>query len=243
MRGLLAAARFLTRIPLPGRPTEAHELQGAVPWFPLVGAVVGLFTAGAFLLASRLWPAPVAAALAVAAGLMLTGGFHEDGLSDAVDGLGGGFSPEKVLAIMKDSRIGAYGSMALICALLLRWSLLVALGARALLAFPMAMALGRWAIVHVLALLPSISEGLAKEVHRRGSLRLWLGSTAMALLLGAAAWRLGLPRVPPAFLAAAAAALLWAWRLKVRLGGHSGDGLGATAMLAEAAALLVWTAK
>ena len=243
MRSLLAAARFLTRVPLPGRPTEAAELQGAVVWFPLVGAAVGLFTAGIFLLATRLWPAPVAATLAVAAGLMFTGGFHEDGLSDAVDGLGGGFSPEKVLAIMKDSRIGAYGSMALICALLLRWSLLVALGARALLAFPMAMALGRWAIVHVLGLLPPVGEGLAKEVHRQGTLRLWLGSTATALALGLLAWRLGLPRLPLAGLAATAASLLWAWRLKVRLGGHSGDGLGATAMLAEAAALLVWVAK
>ena len=243
MRSLLAAFRFLTRIPLSGRPTEADELQGAVAWFPLVGAVVGLFTAGVFLFACRLWPPTVAAALAVAAGLLLTGGFHEDGLSDAVDGLGGGFTRDKVLAIMKDSRIGAYGSMALLCALLLRWSLLVALGERALLAFPMAMALGRWSIVHVLALLPPIAEGLAKEVHRKGTFRLWVGSTLLTFLLGAVAIRLGLGRVPLAFAAALGASLIWAWRLKVRLGGHSGDCLGATAMLGEAAALLVWAGK
>ncbi len=243
LRSLLAAFRFLTRIPLPGRPTEGRELQGAVAWFPLVGACVGLFTAAAFHFASRLWPPAIAATLAVAAGLLLTGGFHEDGLTDAVDGLGGGFTREKVLAIMKDSRIGAYGSMALVCALLLRWSLLVALGPKALLAFPMAMALGRWSIVHVLALLPPIAEGLAKEVHRKGTVALWAGSTVLTFLLGAAAMGLGLPRIPLAFLAALAASLLWAWRLKVRLGGHSGDGLGATAMLGEAAALLVWGAK
>jgi adenosylcobinamide-GDP ribazoletransferase len=243
MRSLLAAFRFLTRIPLPGRPTEADELQGAVVWFPLVGACVGAVTAGAFLLGCRIWPPTVAAALAVAAGLLLTGGFHEDGLSDAVDGLGGGFTREKVLAIMKDSRIGAYGSMALVCALLLRWALLVALGGRALLAFPLAMALGRWSIVHVLALLPPIAEGLAKEVHRKGTLGLWVGSTILAVGLGVAAVHLGLPRVPWAFLAALGASLLWAWRLKVRLGGHSGDCLGATAMLGEAAALLVWVAR
>ncbi len=243
MRSLLAAFRFLTRIPLPGRPTEADELQGAVVWFPLVGACVGFATAGVFHLGCRIWPAPVAATLAVAAGLLLTGGFHEDGLSDAVDGLGGGFTREKVLAIMKDSRIGAYGSMALVCALLLRWALLVALGDRALLALPLAMALGRWSIVHVLALLPPIAEGLAKEVHRKGTLGLWLGSTACTLVLGVLAWRLGLPRVPGATLAAGGASLLWAWRLKVRLGGHSGDCLGATAMLGEAAALLVWVAR
>lgn len=243
MRSLLAAFRFLTRIPLPGRPTEADELQGAVAWFPLVGALVGLFTAGLFLLACRLWPPTVAAALAVAAGLLLTGGFHEDGLSDAVDGLGGGFTRDKVLAIMKDSRIGAYGSMALVCALLLRWSLLVALGERALLAFPLAMALGRWSIVHVLALLPPIAEGLAKEVHRKGTFRLWFGSSLLTFLLGAVAIRLGLGRVPLACAAALGASLIWAWRLKVRLGGHSGDCLGATAMLGEAAALLVWIAQ
>ncbi|HJV89738.1 MAG TPA: adenosylcobinamide-GDP ribazoletransferase [Holophagaceae bacterium] len=242
MRSLLAAFRFLTRIPLPGRPTEAGELQGAVVWFPLVGACVGGFTAGAFHLGCRLWPPAVAAALALAAGLVLTGGFHEDGLSDAVDGLGGGFTRDKVLAIMKDSRIGAYGSMALVCALLLRWSALVALGGRALLAFPMAMALGRWSIVHVLALLPPIAEGLAKEVHRKGTWHLWVGSTVLALLLGAVALRLGLPRVPQAFLAVLGASLLWSWRLKMRLGGHSGDCLGATAMLGEAAALLVFLA-
>ncbi|HNN97951.1 MAG TPA: adenosylcobinamide-GDP ribazoletransferase [Pseudomonadota bacterium] len=243
MRSLLAAFRFLTRLPLPGRPTERDELQGAVVWFPVVGACVGLFTAAAFHYASRIWPPTVAAALSVAAGLLLTGGFHEDGLSDAVDGLGGGFTREKILAIMKDSRIGAYGSMALVCALLLRFALLVSLGDRALLVFPLAMALGRWSIVHVLALLPPIAEGLAKEVHRKGTLGLWLGSTGLTCLLAGLGMYFGLPRVPLALLASLLASLVWAWRLQIRLGGHSGDCLGATAMLGEAAALLVWVAR
>ncbi|GLH73468.1 adenosylcobinamide-GDP ribazoletransferase [Geothrix limicola] len=243
MRTLLAALRFLTRLPLPGRPTEVHEIQGAVVWFPLVGAGVGAFTGWIHVLGCRLWPPTVAAALAVAAGLLLTGGFHEDGLTDAVDGLGGGFTKEKVLTIMKDSRIGAYGSMALVCALLLRWSLLVALGNRAVPVFALAMALGRWSILHVLTLLSPIAEGLAKEVHRRGSFGPWLGGTALMLVLAGGGYALSLPRIPLAILAATAASLLWAWRLKVRLGGHCGDALGATAMLAEAAALLVWVAR
>jgi adenosylcobinamide-GDP ribazoletransferase len=243
MRSLLAATRFLTRLPLPGRITETHELQGAVAWFPLVGAGVGAFTAGVFLLGCRLWPSTVSAALAVAAGLLLTGGFHEDGLTDAVDGLGGGYTREKILTIMKDSRIGAFGSMALVCALLLRWSTLVALGGRAVPALALAMALGRWSIVNVLALLSPIAEGLAKEVHRKGATRIWFGSTVLTILLAALAYRMGLPRIPFAIAAALGASLLWAWRLKVRLGGHSGDVLGATAMLAEAAALLVWVAR
>ena len=79
MRSFIAAFRFLTRLPLPGPETRVEDLSAAVGWFPLVGACVGLATAGAFVFASRLWAAPIAATLAVAFGLLLTGGFHEDG--------------------------------------------------------------------------------------------------------------------------------------------------------------------
>ena len=88
MRGLVAAVRFLTRVPVPGRPTDADDIAGAVGWFPLVGALVGLATAGIFHGASQVWSPGVAAVLAIAFGLMLTGGFHEDGATDATDGLG-----------------------------------------------------------------------------------------------------------------------------------------------------------
>lgn len=240
----LCAVQFLTRIPVP-RLVDFEEtwVTRSARYFPLVGQIVGALSAAVLLLASEVWQGYVPLLLALGFGILITGAFHEDGLADTADGLGGGRDAAHRLAIMKDSRIGAYGSMALVCALLLRWALLVALGDRALLAFPLAMALGRWSIVHVLALLPPIAEGLAKEVHRKGTLGLWLGSTACALVLGLLAWRLGLPRVPGAILAAAGASLTWTWRLKVRLGGHSGDCLGATAMLGEAAALLLWVAR
>ncbi|MDP2874707.1 MAG: adenosylcobinamide-GDP ribazoletransferase, partial [Holophaga sp.] len=117
MRSLIAAIRFLTRIPVPGPDTHVEDISRAVGWFPLVGAGVGAATAGIFIAGLKLWPAPAAALLAVAAGLMLTGGFHEDGATDATDGLGGGWTRERVLEIMKDSRIGAYGAMALWCLL------------------------------------------------------------------------------------------------------------------------------
>lgn len=243
MRSLLAAWRFLTRIPLPGPATRAEDLAGAVGWFPLVGAAVGAAIAGAFAALARVLPEPVAAVLAVVFGLLLTGGFHEDGLSDAVDGLGGGWSSDQSLAIMKDSRIGAYGSMALVAALALRGACLLGLGERALWAFPLAMAWGRGAISVVLRLLPPIAEGLAKEVHRRAGWGPPLLAWTLCLLAGGLAWRLGAPRLLPAAGAALALTLAWTLYLKRRMGGHSGDLLGATAMLAEAAALLVWVAR
>ena len=239
MRSLLAAFRFLTRLPLPGPETRAQDISRAVGWFPLVGAAVGAATAGVFRLGLRLWPAPVAALLAVAAGLLFTGGFHEDGATDATDGLGGGWTRERVLEIMKDSRIGAYGAMALWCLLTLRWAALVALDRRALLALPLAMALGRWSIAFVLKALPPIGQGLAKEVHRGLDGWPYAGSTLLATLAVAGARFLGLPHALPAAFAAAAVALAWTIYLRRRLGGHSGDLLGAGNQLVEAAALLV----
>ena len=243
MRSLIAAFRFLTRLPVPGPETRVEDLSGAVGWFPVVGAFVGLATAGTFIMGLRFWEAPVAAALAVAFGLMLTGGFHEDGFTDAADGLGGGWTRERVLEIMKDSRIGAYGAMALWCTLTLRWTALWSLGPRALWALPLAMVWGRWSISVMLRLLPSISQGLAKEVHKGLGWGSFLLST---LLLGAAnllAWRWGGLNLARPALASSVVVLLWCLYLRHRLGGHSGDLLGAGNQLAEAAALLALLAR
>lgn len=238
MRALIAAFRFLTRIPLPGPTTQPEDISRAVGWFPLVGACVGGITAGVFVLGSQIWPSSVAAVLAIAAGLMLTGGFHEDGATDATDGLGGGWTRERVLEIMKDSRIGAYGAMALWCLLTLRWASLVAFERKALLALPLAMVLGRWSIAFFLRILPPIGQGLAKEVHKGLGWGSYLASTLLAGSLCFAAGRLGLPRVLPSVFAGALVALLWSLYLRRRLGGQSGDLLGAGNQLVEAAVLL-----
>ena len=238
MRSLIAAFRFLTRIPLPGPPTQPEDISRAVGWFPLVGAFVGLATAGIFLLGFRFWPAPVAAVIAIAIGLMLTGGFHEDGATDATDGLGGGWTNERVLEIMKDSRIGAYGAMALWCLLTLRWASLVAFERKAILALPLAMVLGRWSIAFFLRMLPPIGQGLAKEVHKGLGWGSYFASTTLAGLGCLVAWHLRLPHVLPAILAGASAALLWSLYLRRRLGGQSGDLLGAGNQLVEAVVLL-----
>jgi len=243
MRTLTAAFRFLTRLPVPGPETRTEELAGAVGWFPVVGACVGLATAGIFVLALRLWAAPVAAALAVAFGLLLTGGFHEDGFTDAADGLGGGWTKERVLEIMKDSRIGAYGAMALWCTLTLRWTALWSLELKALWALPLAMVWGRWSIAVMLRLLPSISQGLAKEVHNGlgwGAIAL---STALLCIANLAAWHWSTLNLVRPAAASVVVALAWCFYLRQRLGGHSGDLLGAGNQLVEAAALLALLVK
>jgi adenosylcobinamide-GDP ribazoletransferase len=176
--------------------------------------------------------------LALAFGLMLTGGFHEDGATDAMDGLGGGWTRERVLEIMKDSRIGAYGAMALFCLLALRGASLVALGPRALVAMPLAMAYGRWSIALVLRFLPPIAAGLAKEVHRGLDASVFVLSSALAALATLLAHRFGMVGVSRAALAAVISALAWIAYLKRRMGGQSGDLLGAGNQIVEAAALL-----
>ena len=241
MRRLIAAFRFLTRLPVPGPETRVEDLSGAVGWFPVVGATVGFATAGIFVLALKLWTAPLAAVLAVAFGLLLTGGFHEDGFTDAADGLGGGWTRERVLEIMKDSRIGAYGSMALWCTLTLRWAALWNLERKALWVLPLAMVWGRWSIALMLRMLPSISQGLAKEVHKGLGHGPFVLSTAILIAANLVAWRMGLvPGWSSAIvpIAAIATALAWILYLRHRLGGHSGDLLGAGNQLVEAAVLL-----
>jgi adenosylcobinamide-GDP ribazoletransferase len=243
LTSLVAALRFLTRFRIPGPDTRAEDLSRAVAWFPLVGALVGLATAGVHRLGLVWWPAPVAGVLAVGFGLLLTGGFHEDGATDAADGLGGGWDRERVVEIMRDSRIGAYGAMALWVLLGFRLAALVSLGARALIALPLAMAWGRWAVVVILATLPPVSKGLGSRVQEgMGRMPLVL-ATLLAGLVSAAAWALGQRGFwqPPA--AAALAALVWILYLKRRLGGQTGDLLGAGNQLAEGAVLLVLLAR
>lgn len=243
MRSLVASFRFLTRIPMPGPETRSEDLAWAVGWFPLVGAAVGLATSAVFYFALRLWAAPVAAVLAIAFGLLLTGGFHEDGLTDATDGLGGGWTRERVLEIMKDSRIGAYGAMALWATLTLRWACLVSLDRKALWVLPLAMVWGRWSVCLILRMLPTISHGLAKEVHKDQKWGAFALATLLLVLANALAWNHGLRGIGRAGIAAIITTLLWSAYLRQRLGGHSGDTLGAGNQLAEAAALLAMVVK
>ena len=241
MRPLIAACRFLTRLPVPGPATQVEDLPGAVGWFPLVGALVGLAIGGAYVGLLQVFPWMVAGVLAIAFGLLLTGGFHEDGASDAADGLGGGWTRERVLEIMKDSRVGAYGSMALWVVLTLRLACLVSLGATAWWALALAMAWGRWSAA-LLVKLPAIGAGLAKEVSAAVPVSTLPLATGLAVAATALVWWRFQILAPWAGAAAILMTLGWMFYLARRLGGQSGDLLGAGNQLAEAAALLVLVA-
>jgi adenosylcobinamide-GDP ribazoletransferase len=245
MRSLIAALRFLTRLPVPGPNTRAEDLPPSLAWFPLVGAGVGAAIATTFAGACYWWAPALAAVVAIAVGLLLTGGFHEDAVSDSADGLGGGHTTERVVEIMKDSRIGAYGALALWVLLALRWAVLVSFSDPwlAVPAFACAAAWGRWTAAPLIRLPPIGSTGLSKDISGRIGWWPLIVATLFVLALTAGAWWCGVERAPWAALAAIIATGVWALYLRRRLGGQSGDLLGAGNQLAEAAALLVLVAR
>ncbi|KQY79438.1 adenosylcobinamide-GDP ribazoletransferase [Pelomonas sp. Root1444] len=251
MKLVLVALQFLTRLPVRLDRFEPGWLNDCVRHFPLVGALVGGVGAAVMAAAVQFWPAWVAALLALAANVALTGGFHEDGLADTFDALGGVVPREKALAIMKDSRIGSYGALALGLSLLLRAALLAVLATRPMLGAAAALlashAFARAAAVGVMVSLPyggdaehAKAKPLALAVAPRnfGVALGWCALLALALV----ACGVHLPRLLAAMAAAGLAALLMRQWLKRRLGGYTGDGLGATEQFAEIAVLLAFTA-
>jgi adenosylcobinamide-GDP ribazoletransferase len=237
---LAFAIAFLTRVPLPARlEAGAREVGRAMLFFPAVGAALGALLAAAGLALSRALPLPLAAVLVVALGTAATGALHLDGLADTADGLGGGRDAEHALRIMRDHAVGTYGAAALALALLVKAAAIAALlgrpGAAAWL--PVAGALSRWVIVPVARFAPSARpDGLGASVAAHvGPLEV-VGATVLALGLtigltgvrGVAAW---------ATVAVAGAALAEVCRR--RIGGMTGDTLGATGELAEALVLVL----
>jgi adenosylcobinamide-GDP ribazoletransferase len=158
--GLRTAVAFLTRVPVGG---GLGDVRAAVAWLPVAGALIGVAVGGAYAGMAELVPATVAAAVAIVAGLMITGAFHEDGLADVADAFGGGWTREERLAILKDSRHGTYGVAAMCGSIVLRILCLAALGPAA--GFAAAVAahtLGRSAAVATMVAAPTAPRaGLA----------------------------------------------------------------------------------
>lgn len=233
-RELGAALGLLTRLPL-GRwpmPADAAGFARAAWAYPLVGALAGGVAGGAqaLLVAFGLPPA-LAAPWSLAVLLLLTGALHEDGLADMADGFGGGRDRARKLAIMRDSRIGSFGALALLLSLFLRGAALALLPSP-LLMMAAAGALSRAALLVPLGLLPPArADGLAAGLGRAG--------VAPGLAVGAA---LAFLLLPPggafsALLAAVLAGLGVALLARRQVGGHTGDVLGGCAVLAECAVL------
>ncbi len=236
-RDLHGAAVFLTRIPLPA--AGGGGLARAAWAFPVVGAVVGGAGAGVLMGAAWLGLPPLVGALAaIGAMALLTGALHEDGLADTADGLGGGRTRADVLRIMHDSHIGAFGVLALILSVGLRAAALTGLpdANSAALALIAAAVVSRAALPALMrGLPPARTDGLAATAGRPGIVSV---TAAAALAVVVAAVTLA----PPAAAALAVAAVLGAAVVAVlayrRIGGHTGDVLGAAQQVAEMAALI-----
>jgi adenosylcobinamide-GDP ribazoletransferase len=234
------ALRFLTRLPAgSGAHPPPDALAASVPAFPLVGALVGAAGALAFALGARVGlPPPLAALLAVAAQILLTGGLHEDGLADLADGFGGGRTRVEKLRIMRDPRIGSFGALALVLVLLARVGALASIAdLRLVAAVLIAAAAASRAMLPVVmtALPPARDEGLAAGAGRPHPLRATAG-VAIAILVASI---LLAPAVAASGLIVAAfAALLIAGLARRQIGGHTGDVLGAAQQLAETGFLL-----
>lgn len=238
-KDILIAAILLTRLPLPPQPKEAFDTQSRTVWaFPLVGLGLGCAGALLFWVAQSAGLPPLACAgLALALMTLATGAMHEDGLADTADGLWGGFTRDRRLEIMKDSRIGAYGVLALIFITGLRWVALATAGPVALIASATA---SRAAMPLLMAHMPHARDtGLSHSVGRphRAPANLGLGITAVTLFL-----LYGLTGVILMCLAALPVYGL-ARIARAKIGGQTGDILGASQQIAELALLLLLTTQ
>jgi adenosylcobinamide-GDP ribazoletransferase len=243
IRAVRAAFVFLTRIPVGGFPYVANEWAWAPAHFPLVGAVVGGL---AGLVDRALLPAGglAAAILALAFSMLLTGAFHEDGLADTSDALGGAYDREKVLSILKDSRVGSFGAAALVVSIAGRAALLAELGLRAPVALIIASGGARLAPVWMMALLPYAQDRAEVKSRHLTGVRIpqaLVASTWVAVTLGASAAAIDLSFARIAVLVTiwALVGLVTSWRYVRRVGGLTGDFLGATEQIGELAALAV----
>jgi adenosylcobinamide-GDP ribazoletransferase len=237
MSYLVLAVRFLTIVPVPGREAaEAGALGRAAWWFPVVGLAVGACLVAADRLLLMLFPPLLAAILVVAVWKILTGGLHLDGLADAVDGLAGR-SPERRIALMRDSRLGVFGATALML------SLLVSVGALDVIPPPrhpalllLAPAIGRLAPILIGPLFPAATPGEGSGADFLAGLSPWATPVHVAGLWILSAQILG-PWGGLLVSLALASALLWALLIVSRVGGLTGDALGGAVEIAEMAAL------
>lgn len=239
MSGLGIAFSFLTRIPVRVRVESGADLGRSVAWFPTVGAVIGLGVGVVSVLLAVMLPPLVAALLAVGVGMMVTGAFHEDGLADTFDGLAGGYTPQRRLEIMKDSRLGTFGAAALFVAVGSKAGLLAALLDQpwwrvvmiTAAAGAASRALSVWWMPRVKAASPGFGSEYLDAVTTRSVVLAGLVGLAAGVVLGPG----GMVALAAAFVVAAGPV----WWARRAIGGITGDILGAIQVVAEIAFLAV----
>ncbi|MGA2598097.1 MAG: adenosylcobinamide-GDP ribazoletransferase [Bryobacteraceae bacterium] len=238
MRALLAAIAFLTRLPV-GRIAafNAEDVSHSAGWFPVVGLLLGaIYALAAFLLKGHL-PLAIVAVLLVILDALATGALHFDGLADTADGFGGGKNREDILRIMRDHAIGSYGGVAIVTLVALKVAAYAALLKQSvwIAALILTPALGRWSILLLTAALPyartsaSVVEGMGKRSLLWGTLTIAAGLAATVSIRSCLATA-GVAIVTAAF----------GLYCRRRIGGITGDTLGANLQLCECVALLLF---
>jgi adenosylcobinamide-GDP ribazoletransferase len=241
--GLVTAVRTLTILPIPGEDTT--EPNRALPWFPLVGAVLGILIWAPLATLQHLgfWPAGVGI-VGVGLSVFLTRGLHLDGLADWADGFWGGWTRERILAIMKDSSLGTFGTVALILIMLAKWSSIVALVESDNMHWiALAMIISRAVQVDIAVTHPYARPegGTGSAFISKATRKEWIPALCTAcglvFLFGAFTWR------PLAALAAAGllGRCFGGWSHK-KIGGVTGDILGATSEFTETLVLMLGAA-
>jgi cobalamin 5'-phosphate synthase/cobalamin synthase len=238
MKSLLAGIAFLTRLPV-GRliSFDAADVSRSAGWFPLVGALLGSAYAGAAWLLREHLPLATVAILIVALEAVLTGALHLDGLADAADGFGGGKDRDDVLRIMRDHAIGSYGATALILLVALKVAAYAVLlsSTNWFCVFFLTPALGRWALVLLTGTLPYARSSPSVVGGMKRSATIW-GTVIVAVLIAATRY----PRAWAAAAAVLAVTFCFGFYSHRRLGGITGDVLGANLQLSESAALIAF---
>ena len=239
----VAALQFLTRVPIRLRSFDDYSLARAMAFFPVVGTLIGFAAACVHHLCVTHLSLPIAALLTVIFTVVLTGALHEDGLADAADGFGAGGASERILSIMRDSRIGSYGGAALIFSIGGRIVVLASISpAAAFIYLIVAHTLCRWTSLALAYFMPAASEERGQGAQVAGKVTrtaFWTGTVFATLLtIFLLHWR-AVAVLAVAALFTGASALFY----RRRLGGVTGDCLGATNQLTDFSILLcgAWT--
>ena len=237
-----ASFTFLTRIPVGGFPYPPKTWEWISIWFPLVGAMLGGMQALVWLGLDG-HSDPTRAIIVVILSLLVTGGFHEDGLSDSVDALGGAYDKENVMRILKDSRIGAFGALALIVALMLKVSLLVDLGALAPVGLVLGQSLSRALPVIQLGIQPYARrddpQSKSRDVARSGRPQAIVAiAWVAAIMWGAILWGVPISGMVGALAAMLIVGIVLGAYFQRRAGGLTGDFMGALQQVSELGILM-----
>ena len=239
MRGFLIALTFLTRLPLPTPRVEvtSDEFTKSYRYYPLVGLVIGLFLWLLAKVLSLYFPPLVLGALLLSAELVITGGLHLDGFMDSMDGLLSARSPERILEIMKDSRVGAHACMALIGLLLLKFALFASLTRPQYSILLIMPTLSRWVFqIGVIGFPYARPQGLGKGIHETTH---WIPFLLTGgVVLGISFLLAGFAGLI-SFGVCVITVTLWSTKISSLLGGLTGDLYGAIIELSEVVCLLV----